>query len=179
MSGWVGTEVQDDQSLALSRYCDGGLAVIADIGLVRDDPSMSVDFFPGKYELAAISDFHRLLGNEAGGEMDGAGLVRVGVEEYGIVLRAEDDGAGEFGFPQEMGGDDAALGGGFIFESSGGFGACEPVDPQGDGGFRILLSRGEERGLRSVFHVQSEAWSFELLGSHESREEEEKAQAHG
>ncbi len=81
-------EVQDNQGFALSGEGNGGFAVVGDVRLVGNDPSVGLVFFPGKGDLAAIVDFYGVFRNEVRGEMDEAGLVCVDMDKDAIGLLA-------------------------------------------------------------------------------------------
>ena len=95
-------------------------------------------FLSGEDELAAVFDFHGVLGDEAGGEMHGTGLVCEDVEEDAIGLCICENGAGDGGISDPVSGNDRVVFDRMLSENHVGLRRGLPVDAEFYGGFALF-----------------------------------------
>lgn len=162
-------EIQQDERFSLAKDGDRALVVVADIRFERDDPSVGMDFFAGKDDLAPIHHFGWRVAEKTGLESDLAGLIRDDVNEDAIRLRAGDDGAGNRGFPDKVGGTDPVFFPRSIFEIYRRHLPGNPTDAKLDRGIDAFHPHRQFGRVQSVRDFAGQTSGFDLFSGRNSR----------
>ncbi len=126
-----------------------------------------MDAFAGEDELATGVDFDWSLVNKSGNEMDGAGLIGPDVEKDTVCRFAGDDGAGDCGSAEAVGGGDGVFSRGGAFELRRLIVIADPLDTECGTGLAVFFPNSQVGERGGVFDLATEARGGDRSGGEE------------